>query len=57
MWLKVQIVPDVLAHAGEDADKAVCFAFIAAWCDAGNEQALAVWTKSAGVQLVVFRDE
>jgi len=47
VWLKVRMVPDALAHSGEDADKALCFGVIAASCDAGNEQAHAVRTKSA----------
>ena len=45
--LKVRMVPDTLAHSGEDADKAVCFGVIAASCDAGNEQAHDVRTRSA----------
>ena len=45
--LKVRMVPDTLACTAEDADKAVCFGFIAASCDAGSEQAQAVRTKSA----------
>ena len=45
--LKVRMVPDTLAHSGEDADKALCFGVIATSYDAGNEQAHAVRTKSA----------